>query len=323
MTTPAHTAGLPLGFTDGAVELLKWIALASMFIDHFGRHLMGHPQDGWVFAAGRIAFPLFALVLALNLAREGDRTARARRTATRLALWCAIAVLPSVWARGDPAVVNVLGTLALGTLACWTVNSPAPVAARLAVLVAAVMLATQVEFGSAGALLVAAVYLLATGRHGAGGLASAAALLATAWLNSSFGGMAAFAGTLVGPALAVLVRPLPLRLPRLRWWFYAIYPVHLAAIGALNHWGASAEAEAEAGRRSGAEFHASSPARAKSVDLDSDACSASSALRRSKTSLAKTTASDPAGKCSGGWDIPASRTSSRPSFAGSPGWRWL
>lgn len=229
---------LPLGFSDGAVELLKWVALVSMFIDHIGRHLLGHPQDGWVFAAGRVAFPLFALVLGLNLARGGDRAARARRTATRLAVWCAVALAPSIWARGDPWVVNVLGTLALGAAACWAVDGRAPLAARLAVGVAAAVLGTWVEFGTAGALLVTAVYLLATGRYGAGGLATAAGLLATAWLNGSFGGAAAFAGTLVGPVLAVLVRPLPLRLPRLRWWFYAIYPLHLAAIGALKHWGA-------------------------------------------------------------------------------------
>jgi len=57
----------PLRFSDGQLEALKWIALASMFLDHFGRHLLGWGQDTWVFALGRIAFPLFALVLALNL----------------------------------------------------------------------------------------------------------------------------------------------------------------------------------------------------------------------------------------------------------------
>ena len=61
----------PLSFSDGQLEALKWIALASMFLDHFGRHLLGWGQETWVFALGRIAFPLFALVLALNLARAG------------------------------------------------------------------------------------------------------------------------------------------------------------------------------------------------------------------------------------------------------------
>src|SRR5215212_1508190 len=100
----------PFGWSDGQLEALKWIALASMFLDHFGRHLLGYGQETWVFALGRVAFPLFVLVLALNLSRPGDRTARAPRTARRLALWCVVAVLPPVWARGEPMLVNVLGT---------------------------------------------------------------------------------------------------------------------------------------------------------------------------------------------------------------------
>jgi hypothetical protein len=59
-------ASARLRFTDGQLEALKWIALASMFLDHFGRHLLGWGQDTWVFALGRIAFPLFAWVLALT-----------------------------------------------------------------------------------------------------------------------------------------------------------------------------------------------------------------------------------------------------------------
>src|SRR4051812_39387578 len=98
-------------YTDGQLQALKWIALGSMFVDHFGRHLLGWGQHTWVFGVGRVAFPLFALVLACNLARTGDRAARAARTGWRLAITCAVSVLPSIWARGDPAIVNIFGTL--------------------------------------------------------------------------------------------------------------------------------------------------------------------------------------------------------------------
>jgi hypothetical protein len=233
--TPPASAPPPLGWTDGALEAMKWVALASMFVDHFGRHLMGHPQDGWVFALGRIAFPLFALVLGLNLARAGDRARRAARTATRLAVWCAIAVLPSIWARGDPWVVNVLGTLGLGALVCWALESDAPLALRLAVCVAIAAAASFVEFGVAGVFLAPAVYLAASRRDP--GLAVLAAVLlgAVAWLNASFGGMAALAGTLAGVGLALAVRRSPLRVPRAQWFFYVTYPLHLALIGAMKH----------------------------------------------------------------------------------------
>jgi hypothetical protein len=232
-----HHAPAPLGWTDGALELLKWIALASMFVDHFGRHWMGHPQDGWVFAAGRVAFPLFAVVLGLNLAREGDRPRRAARTAMRLALWCAIALLPSIWARGDPMVVNVLGTLGLGAAVCWAIDSDGAWPLRLLACMAVAAAALVVEFGVAGVFLAPAVYLAASRRDPGFAVLAAVLLGAVGWLNASFGGAPALAGTLAGIVLAVVLRRVPVRVPRAQWFFYVTYPLHLALIGALKHFG--------------------------------------------------------------------------------------
>ena len=238
LPSPARpAAGLPFGWSDGALELLKWVALGSMFVDHIGRHWLGHPQDGWVFAAGRVAFPLFALVLGLNLARSGDRPARAARTAIRLAAWCAVSVLPSIWARGDPMVVNVLGTLGLGAAVCWALDARAPLAARLAVSLAAAAAASFVEFGVTGVFLAPAVYLAATRRDPGCAALAAVLLAAVAWLNASFGGLPAALGTLAGVLLGAVLARVPLRVPRAQWLFYAIYPLHLAVIGALKRLG--------------------------------------------------------------------------------------
>jgi hypothetical protein len=237
--SPPHRqhARAPLGWTDGALECLKWVALASMFVDHFGRHWMGHPQDGWVFAVGRVAFPLFALVLGLNLARGGDRPRRAARTTMRLALWCAISVLPSIWARGDPMVVNVLGTLGLGAAVCWALDSDAGLPLRLSACVAVAAVASFFEFGVAGVFLAPAVYLAASRRDPGFAVLAAVLLGAVGWLNALFGGAPALAGTLGGIVLAVLLRKAPVRVPRAQWFFYATYPLHLALIGALKHFG--------------------------------------------------------------------------------------
>jgi len=228
---------VPFGFTDGQLETLKWLALASMFLDHFGRHLMGWPQDSWVFAGGRFAFPLFALVLGVNLAREGDRATRAGRTALRLAGWCVVSVLPSIWARGDPQMVNVLGTLSLGAALCWTLASPAPVALRLLVCAASAVAAWWMEFGIGGVFLVPAVWLLCTRPDPGTAIVAASLLFATAWLNGQFGGWPAFACTVGALAVAALVRALPVSMQRWRYLFYAGYPIHLALIGWLKHAG--------------------------------------------------------------------------------------
>jgi hypothetical protein len=227
-------ATLPLGFSNGQVEALKWLGMAAMVLDHVGRLLLGHGEQSWVFAVSRIAFPLFALSMALNLSRDGDRPRRALRTARRLALWCAVSVLPAVWARGDPALVNVLGTLALGALLCWAFEADSGLGRRLAVTLAACLAAAVVEFDLPGVVLILGFYLWL--RHRRLDLAVFAAILLalTGWLNAVFGGQAAFLGTLALVPLAALVRFLPLPVPRVQWVFYVFYPAHLAVIGVLR-----------------------------------------------------------------------------------------
>ena len=234
---PARPSGAPAGWLDGQLETLKWIALASMFVDHVGRFLLGFGNESWVFAGGRLAFPLFAFVLGMNLAREGDRAGRAARTALRLALWCAVSVLPSIWMRGDPWVVNVLGTLSLGAAACWALAASAHPALRALVLAGAALGALRVEFGVPGTLLVAGVYLAATRATAVHVLAAAALLLLVGWNNASFGGWPALLGTLAAAPVAAAVAALPLRMPRLKLAFYLVYPLHLALIGALKEFG--------------------------------------------------------------------------------------
>ena len=82
-----------LSFTDGQLEALKWLAFGTMLIDHFGRYAFGLSVDSWAFAVSRVTFPIFAFVLAVNMARPGDRAGRARRTGRRLTLWAILSLL--------------------------------------------------------------------------------------------------------------------------------------------------------------------------------------------------------------------------------------
>jgi hypothetical protein len=228
------SAALPLGFTDGQVEALKWIGIASMFLDHFGRHLIGYGQDSWVFAAGRIAFPLFAFVLAVNLARAGDRAARAARTARRPALWGAISVVPSVLARGEPMLLNVLFTLMLGAALCWALASRASMSLRAALCLGIAVASWFVEFALGGVFLVVAIYLWCTERQPGVLLLAVILLLATGWLNATNGGWPAMLGTLACAPIAWAVHQMPVSVPRFQMAFYLIYPLHLGLIGLLK-----------------------------------------------------------------------------------------
>jgi hypothetical protein len=228
---PASAGHESLAYTDGQLELLKWIALASMFIDHFGRHLLGWGDATWVFASGRVAFPLFALVLGLNLARSGDRAGRAARSTGRLAIWCVISIVPSVLARGEPWIVNVLGTLGLGAALCWVIESRASTPLRVAACIAIGIASRHVEFGLAGVFLVGAIFFWKAEERPAAALLAVLLLLVIAWLNRTTGGMYGLLGTLACVPIAWTVRHLPARVPRLKRVFYFIYPIHLALIG--------------------------------------------------------------------------------------------
>ena len=61
------TQTIPVGrVRDGALDLLKWLALLSMVLDHL--RYVGLNLDG-LYVPGRLAFPLFCLAIAANLHR--------------------------------------------------------------------------------------------------------------------------------------------------------------------------------------------------------------------------------------------------------------
>ena len=86
----------PLAISDGSLETLKWLALTLMTLDHVNKYLLNDSVPA-LFDAGRIAMPLFAIVLACNLARPGAKQSGAYwRVMKRLALAGAAATVPFV-----------------------------------------------------------------------------------------------------------------------------------------------------------------------------------------------------------------------------------
>jgi hypothetical protein len=225
---------LILEFTDGQLEAMKWFAFGTMLIDHFGRYAFGMSEQSWAFAVSRVTFPLFALVLAVNLARPGDRAARAFRTARRLALWAGISLLPSWWARDAFLPVNVLATLALGALVFAVLERARRVVARLGITLMAAIVGAFAEFSVPGVLLVPALATyVASGRALSGSMALAGFGL-VAGLNLSVGDGWAVVGTFAAAPVALALCRLPLRVRRRKWVFYASYPAHLAAVVAVR-----------------------------------------------------------------------------------------
>lgn len=219
---------------DGALEAIKWLALILMIGDHVNKYLLGG-QVHVLYAAGRLVFPLFAFVFAYNLARPATLAGGAYgRAIKRLAAVAAVASVPFLALGG-----LLYGWWPLNILASFLVSAGVMYlaerggAARLS-LAALLFLGggLVVEFWWPGIAMTLAAWCFAR-RQSAAALAvwviATASLGCIPWLlarvpmSLSLWSLAAF------PVIALAAR-MPLRLPRLRWAFYAAYPAHLAVL---------------------------------------------------------------------------------------------
>lgn len=197
---------------SGARELLKWIALLTMTGDHVAKVVFG----GYVPVVselGRIAFPLFALVMACNLAQPGADLGKSIR---RLVAWGVIAQPLHALAFGYWLPVNILLTFALAAVAVHALANNRAVL----LLLAAGVLPMLVDYQWAGVGFVLLGWLAF--RHRQWWLLLLG-LAAVCWANHNGWALLAL------PVVLALAR-VQWRLPRWRWAFYGYYVGHLAVL---------------------------------------------------------------------------------------------
>lgn len=198
--------------TSSARELLKWLAVILMTGDHVAKVIYGGYVPG-LSEAGRVAFPLFALVMAYNLAQPGAHVVKSVR---RLALWGIIAQPVHALTFGYWLPLNILLTFALCASAVYAAGQR-----NWGVLAfAAVVLPAFVDYQWAGVGFVLLAWLgFRTGRP----------LLTFA----AFAPLCAFNGNLwalVAIPAAVGLSRTAWQVPRGRWAFYGYYVGHLACL---------------------------------------------------------------------------------------------
>lgn len=213
---------------DGTLETLKWGAAALMVVDHTNKFLYAEHLPA-IFQIGRIVMPIFAFVLAYNLARPGARARGAhKRMIHRLAFWGLVSA---------PLSITLNGTL-VGAYAWWPFNI-------LLTLLLVVVLVDLIENGGTSRWAAAVVLFFVGG-----------ALVEFLWFGVACGlGAWAFCRTPTGfrlgiwtlatlslsvvnqNAWAIVAVPLifgasklQLRTPRVKWAFYALYPFHLLVL---------------------------------------------------------------------------------------------
>lgn len=207
---------------DGTVELIKWVGLALMTVDHVNTYLFDSRYQ-WAYSLGRLVVPLFALVLAYNLSRPGVINNATGRIMSRMIFFGLLATPAVAYLHGKFLPVNILFTLAFSTALVWT-------------------FATQGYFWKFVALL---------GLTGAGffmeGYWPTPLLVLSLWYFFSRWSFLAIFGISTSLVLLSIINKNPFalvtlpiiryglgsfdaKIPRMKFVFYAYYPLHLTAI---------------------------------------------------------------------------------------------
>jgi len=226
---------------DGALDLLKWLALLSMLLDHL--RYVGFSAD-WLYVPGRLAFPWFCLAMAANLDRDGARKTEWRYLGW-LVLFSAVSEIPYRLYIPEPDTLNVMPTLALGLLVARGWQDPSSMSRLLgaAALVLAMVFPERLMFGFFGVLLPLAMLLVFRLPSYFGLLPGLICLAANQWQvlydSARFGSSVAILGIatcLSAPMLGMFLlrHARHLQPPPMRRWAYALYPAHFLLLLAVR-----------------------------------------------------------------------------------------
>jgi hypothetical protein len=207
-------------------ELAKWIAVIAMAFDHFGKIVMpDYFMAGHFF--GRLAFPLFAWIIACRLAANPELV---RRYLVWMVPFAFLAQPVFVFAGQGIWNGNIFFTLAFGVIGVHLWQQKLVLSPALVVLAAAILLGLSifVDYGPPGVALIVFLHVLARGNvmRSALWLGPLAVLVNVSWSSLLFtmaGSAALFSSVVAAGTLYY-----PIHIPRLpKWIFYGFYPVHL------------------------------------------------------------------------------------------------
>lgn len=234
---------------NSSIDLIKWIALFTMVIDHTWFVLPNEIQEGmyWMRIIGRFAYPLFCLAIAANVARQPAGYPGGWKYPGGIFLFAMLSQWP--YSRFfDNGNLNIFFTLALGLLIAQAAHHRTPrlIAGGLLALALAIAYRPALGYGMTGVLLPVALMfaLKAQGiesRIASWSLAALLAVLANGGLqilllsDQQLSDQTVIAVAAISPPLGLLllqVRVRPLR--SVGSWLYPLYPIHLMILKSLS-----------------------------------------------------------------------------------------
>jgi hypothetical protein len=220
------TAAAPtLHVADGTLEVLKWLALAAMTLDHINTYLWNHSSPA-SYAVGRLALPLFAFTLAYRLAQpQAVAHGMPRRVMLRLLAAGLCAVVPRfLLASSDGGCwpLNVMFTLATGTAIAWLCMRGGRWVPTL-VMATFFFVGPFLEFWWFGLACFFGAWWFCRRPGVASFLGCAGGCASLYAVNGNYWALAALPLIAASPCLAIAM-------PRARHLFYYYYPLHLAVL---------------------------------------------------------------------------------------------
>ncbi len=217
-------------FFDSGRELLKWIAIATMTVDHVGAILF--PDLEVLRFIGRFSFPLFAYLLVLGV----ESTSNIRNYFLRLFVFALISQVPFFLALNSEPFdsLNIFFTLACGLvfLHFFRKNS------LFTIVPIFVSLFLPFDYGIYGIAVIGCMYMLrANTKFGVAALVVINLLFLVPW-NTQFLSVAAIPLVVLhnrGSLNLTEGTPAKLSIPLWRkYFFYVFYPLHLALLYVIN-----------------------------------------------------------------------------------------
>ncbi len=211
---------LKINFSNNQIELIKWLALFFMLGDHVNKYLFNYTLP-YLHEAGRLAMPLFGLVLAYNLARPSVDQLKRNQIIKKLVVFGLVST-PIFIALGNVYFIwplNILFTLAGSTAAIAFMEKKKYFISSLIIISTSI----TCEFFLPACLLIIFSYYFFKTEKIYWLIFTVISVSSLTFINENFYAL------MVIP-LIIAVKLIDVPLIRIRNFFYYAYPLHLGLL---------------------------------------------------------------------------------------------